>query len=75
MRDLFRKRPMWRPTPELKDHYDVVIVGGGLEGIEALGEILRRFRHREAFDVIVVEAGARLLPGTPSALPNPGGRS
>ena len=48
--------------------HSVVIVGGGLEGIEALGEILRRFRHREAFDVIVVEAGARLLPGTPSAL-------
>jgi NADH dehydrogenase len=46
----------------------VVIVGGGLEGIEALGEILRRFRHSDAFEVSVVEAGARLLPGTPHAL-------
>jgi NADH dehydrogenase len=48
--------------------HSVVIVGGGLEGIEALGEILRRFRHSGAFDVSVVEAGARLLPGTPHAL-------
>jgi NADH dehydrogenase len=46
----------------------LVIVGGGLEGIEALGEILRRFRHGDAFEVCVVEAGARLLPGTPHAL-------
>ena len=46
----------------------IVIVGGGLEGIEAIGEILRRFRHRDAFEVSVVEAGARLLPGAPSAL-------
>jgi NADH dehydrogenase len=48
--------------------HSVVIVGGGLEGIEALGEILRRFRHSDAFEVSVVEAGSRLLPGTPHAL-------
>jgi NADH dehydrogenase len=48
--------------------HSVVIVGGGLEGIEALGEILRRFRHSDTFDVSVVEAGARLMPGTPRAL-------
>ena len=48
--------------------HSVVIVGGGLEGIEALGEILRRFRHSDAFEVSVVEAGARLLPGTARAL-------
>jgi NADH dehydrogenase len=48
--------------------HSVVIVGGGLEGIEALGEILRRFRKSDAFAVSVVEAGARLLPGTPRAL-------
>ena len=48
--------------------HSVVIVGGGLEGIEALGEILRRFRHSDAFEVTVVESGARLLPGTPHAL-------
>ena len=48
--------------------HTVVIVGGGLEGIEALGEILRRFRHSDKFAVSVVEAGARLLPGASRAL-------
>jgi sarcosine oxidase subunit beta len=33
MRDLFRKRRMWRPTAELRDSYDVVIVGGGSHGL------------------------------------------
>lgn len=46
----------------------VVIVGGGLEGIEALGEILRRYRRREGLSITVIEAGRRLLPGTPPAL-------
>jgi sarcosine oxidase, subunit beta len=33
MRDLFRKRRMWRARPELKNAYDVVIVGGGAHGL------------------------------------------
>lgn len=33
MRDLFRRRRMWRPRAELKDAYDVVIVGGGSHGL------------------------------------------
>lgn len=46
----------------------VVIVGGGLEGIEALGEILRKYRHVDDLGVDVVEAGPRLLAGTPPRL-------
>jgi sarcosine oxidase subunit beta len=33
VRDLFRKRRMWRRTPELRDRYDVVIIGGGSHGL------------------------------------------
>jgi len=46
----------------------VVIVGGGLEGVEALGEILRRHRGRSSIEISVVEAAKRLLPEGPSAL-------
>ena len=35
MRDLFRTRRMWRPRQELRDSYDVVIVGGGSHGLAA----------------------------------------
>ena len=33
MKDLFRERRMWRPRGELKDRYDVVIIGGGSHGL------------------------------------------
>jgi sarcosine oxidase, subunit beta len=33
MKDVFRVRRMWRPRSELKDRYDVVIVGGGSHGL------------------------------------------
>jgi NADH dehydrogenase len=46
----------------------IVIAGGGISGIEALGEILRRHRDEAGLSVEVVEAGARLLPGLPAAL-------
>lgn len=39
----------------------VVIVGGGFEGVEALGEILRRYRERAHLSVHLVEAGPRLM--------------
>jgi sarcosine oxidase subunit beta len=31
--DIFRKRRMWRPRPDLAKRYDVVIVGGGAHGL------------------------------------------
>ena len=45
----------------------VVIVGGGLEGVEALGEILRRHR-RSGLELTLVEAGERLLVEAPASL-------
>jgi NADH dehydrogenase len=45
----------------------VVIVGGGLEGVEALGEILRRHRDR-GLGVTIVEGRGRLLAEAPAAL-------
>jgi NADH dehydrogenase len=46
----------------------IVIVGGGLEGIEALGEILRAYRHLPNLAVHLVEGGNTLLPGGAAAL-------
>jgi len=46
----------------------VVIVGGGLEGVEALGEVLRRYRTIAHLAVHVVEGAPRLLPGAPAAI-------
>ena len=45
----------------------VVVVGGGLEGVEALGEILREYRHSD-IRTTIVEAQPRLLPEAPAAL-------
>jgi NADH dehydrogenase FAD-containing subunit len=41
----------------------VVIVGGGFEGVEALGEVLRRHRDNPRLTVHIVEAGPMLMPG------------
>jgi NADH dehydrogenase len=50
-------------------HAEVVIVGGGLEGVEALGEILRRYRAcGSPLRIHVVEAQERLLPDGPAVL-------
>ncbi len=46
----------------------VVIIGGGISGIEALGEILRRHRSDEVLDLHVVERETEILPGMPAAL-------
>ena len=46
----------------------IVIAGGSISGIEALGEILRRHRDDAGLSVELVEACARLLPGLPTSL-------
>jgi NADH dehydrogenase len=46
----------------------IVIVGGGFEGIEALGEILRRYGDRRGLTVSLVEAGSRLMPNSPASI-------
>jgi NADH dehydrogenase len=51
-----------------KGRKSIVIIGAGLEGIEVLGEILRRYRKRESLRITVVEAGRRLMPGSARAL-------
>jgi len=48
--------------------FSIVIVGGGLEGIEALGEVLRRHRNHPRMHVHLVEASGRLLPEGPRAV-------
>lgn len=51
-----------------KKRTSVVIVGAGLAGVEALGEILRRHRHRPDLDIHVVEGASRLVPSGPEVL-------
>lgn len=46
----------------------VVVVGGGLTGVEVLGEILRKHRKRHFLDLALVEPSERLLPGWPKVL-------
>ena len=46
----------------------IVIIGGGLEGVESLGEILRRYRQVRGLGISVVEAGPRLLADSPAAV-------
>jgi sarcosine oxidase, subunit beta len=52
VRDLFRKRRMWRRPGTLRDRYDVVIVGGGSHGL-ATGYYLAR--EHGITDVCVLE--------------------
>ena len=44
----------------------VVLVGAGVEGVEALGEILRRYRHQPGLQVNWVDSAPRLLGAAPA---------
>ncbi len=46
----------------------VTVVGGGIEGVEAFGEILRAYRHRPQFEFTVVDSCDRLLSHCPGNL-------
>ncbi len=51
---------------KIKRPFHIVIVGGGIEGIEALGEILRGFRKHDGLRVRIIERAANLLPEAPA---------
>ena len=46
----------------------VVVVGGGISGVEALGELLRRYRDRPNISFAIVEASNQLMPGFPRTI-------
>ena len=48
--------------------FSVVIAGGGLEGVEALGEILRAYRDYPGLCIHMVEGRERLMPGIEAGL-------
>ncbi|MBA3788160.1 MAG: FAD-dependent oxidoreductase [Actinobacteria bacterium] len=54
MRDIFRTRRMWRPRGELKDRYEVVIVGGGSHGLATAYYLAK---NHGITDVAVLEKG------------------
>jgi sarcosine oxidase, subunit beta len=51
MRDLFRKRRMWKFSTELKARYDVVIIGGGSHGLATAHYL----RQHGVTDVAILE--------------------
>lgn len=51
-----------------REKFSVAIVGANVTGIEALGEVLRRYRDHSGLSVHVIEAGNRILPTAPAAV-------
>ncbi len=49
-----------------KRPFHIAIVGGGIEGVEAFGEILRGFRKHDGLRVRMIERAAHLLPEAPA---------
>jgi sarcosine oxidase, subunit beta len=53
VRDIFRKRRMWKFSSELKPRYDVVIIGGGSHGLATAHYL----REHGITDVAILEKG------------------
>ena len=54
MRDIFRVERMWRPRRELKESYDVVIIGAGSHGLATAYYLAK---NHGITDVAVLERG------------------
>ena len=63
--NIFRKL---KSLTQSKHRLPIVIVGGGLEGVEALGEILRRYRRHPGLEIHLIENRNRLLANRPRSL-------
>jgi len=61
VRDSYQISSRLQKLADTKPHSQIVIVGGGIEGIEALGEILRRYRKKRCFDVHLIDSQPQLL--------------
>jgi len=53
---------------ETENEPAITIVGGGLEGVESLGEVLRAYRRVPALEIHLVEAEDQLMPEEPGSL-------
>jgi NADH dehydrogenase len=51
-----------------KSALQIVVVGGGISGVEALGELLRRYRDHADLSFSIVEASNQLMPGFPKKM-------
>ncbi len=70
VRDCYAIGQKLKDLTQSVDGVNIVIVGGGLEGIEALGEILRKYRSVKGLKIDVIEKSNRLLPGMIPSLDN-----
>ncbi len=55
-----------RHLRSLPEQADVLLVGGGLTGVEVAAQIASQFGERQR--ITIVEAGSHLLPGLPAAI-------
>lgn len=61
VRDSYQISSRLQKLADTKRFSHIVIVGGGIEGIEALGEVLRRYRKKRCFEVHLIDAQSQLL--------------